>query len=189
MKTSDNFSPYAVSRAIWGSILFFFWFIISLVFFDPDWSSVWPFICFHFVLLINTFFSIRSFASLTPKENVGQHIIDAILALCLIAMPLLFNLPLQFMIVCLFLFIVAVLKYLFLVPLVGFSKLLYWKIKVDMLGVVLCFLVLVGVIYGFSYISSIIFFIIFACANVYVLWWNPLYDLELHTHEVPKKNK
>ena len=183
MKISDNFSPYAKKRALLASLGFSFWAFIVFLFSHLDWYIALPMICFHILLLINTYFSIRVFASITPKNNFIQHFLDVLLGLCLVSLPFTFNIPLVFIAICLFLFIIATLKYIFLLPLVGFSRLLYRKIKIDTLGIFLCFLALVFVGLGFVYITSIIFTLIFLLANIYVLFHKPLYTLELHVKE------
>ena len=179
-KTSDKFSIYAKNRALYTTLVLALWFFLVLAYYPFQWFLVWPLIFFYSILLVNTFFSIRSFASLTPKENIIQQAIDVLLFLSMVALPVLFFVPIIFIILTLFLFITATLKYIFLVLVVGFSKLLYWKIKVDTLGILLCFLTLVGILFGFEHISIVIFALTFFLANIYVLWWNPLYILELH---------
>ena len=181
MQTSDKFSSYAIRRAWFATLGFSIW-TIAIVYFYPIASQTsWLLFIFHVLLLLNTFYSIRSFASLTPKENIFQHIIDILLAINIMVAPFFFNNPLYFVSLVLSLFIIATLKYIFLVQIIGFSKLLYWKIKVDTLGILLCFLTLIGVMSGFVYTSSLLFTCIFLLANLYVLWLNPLYRIELHS--------
>lgn len=184
MKTLDKFTQYAVRRAWLATVAFLVWFIIALHIYPVTWSSSWALVCFYILLLINTFFSIRVFATISPRNDMFQHLIDIVLGLCLVILPVYISSSLVFALLCLLLFITATLKYIFLVPIVGHSKLLQEKIRVDTLGILMCFLFLIGVFYASAYVSSIILLIIFFCANVYVLWRKPLYKLEHHIEEL-----
>jgi len=145
-----------------------------------DWTRSWPLVVFYTVLLINTYFSIRSFASITPKEHLGQKLIDAALVACMLLMVLNFNSIINFTLIATLLFIVATLKYVFLARLAGYSKLLYMKIRIDTLGILFCFLAAVGTLWGYGKQVSMIWSLGFILANVYVLWLKPHYDLENH---------
>lgn len=145
-----------------------------------DWNKSWPLVVFYAALLTNTYFSVRSFASITPKEHLGQRLIDAVLVVCMLLLVLNFNSILNFTILATLLFIIATLKYVFLTQLAGYSKLLYMKIRIDTLGILLCFLAVIGTLWGYGRQVSIIWSTVFVLANVYVLWWEPHYRLENH---------
>lgn len=186
MKTSDNWSLHAQKRARLASIGIAIWAILIIFEFNmrPEFSAT---VIFYALLLLNTFFSVRIFATITPQNHVGQKLWDFMLALCLLILPLFFNAPIIFVFITLILFVVATLKYIFLIPVVGFSKLLFDKIRVDALGILLCILCLPGVISGYIYISLDIWVSIFFISNVYVLWHTPLYRLEHHIKDSSDK--
>lgn len=192
MKTSDNknldnhWSLHAKNRARLASIGIAIWAILIILEFNmrPEFNAT---IIFYALLLLNTFFSVRIFATITPQNHVGQKMWDSLLALCLIILPLFFNAPIIFVFITLILFVVATLKYIFLIPVVGFSKLLLDKIRVDTLGVLLCILCLPGVIMGYIYVSLDIWVSIFFLSNIYVLWHTPLYRLDHHSENPSNK--
>ncbi len=176
---SDKFTTYARNRALAVTAVFGVIAVISLSS-VVDWGKSWPLVLFYGTILLNTYFSVRSFASITPKEHLGQQIIDAVLVLCLFLMVMNFNSVLNFIIWTTLLFIVATLKYIFLARLAGYSKLIYMKIRIDALGILFCFLALIGALWGYGRQVSVIWAITFVLANIYVLKLNPHYLLEHH---------
>lgn len=174
-----GFTSYASNRAAAATVFFG---VIALISLGSivDLSKSWPLVVFYAVLLINTYFSIRTFASITPEENFGQKLIDAALVVCMLLMVFNFNSVLNFTILATLLFIIATLKYVFLTQLAGYSKLLYMKIRIDALGILFCFLAVVGTLWGYGRQASIIWATVFVLANIYVLWWKPHYDLKHH---------
>lgn len=176
---SDRITSYARKRTTAVTIVFGIVAIISMNLII-DWTVSWPLVVFYATLLTNTYFSVRSFASITPREHLGQQLIDATLAACMFLMALSFNSVLNFTILATLLFIVATLKYVFLTQLAGYSKLLYMKIRIDALGILFCFLAVLGVLFGYGSQTSIIWSAVFVLANFYVLWWKPHYRLETH---------
>jgi hypothetical protein len=181
MQTSGSFSQKAMTKASFVSLLFFFWALIVIFKFDinPPLSIV----IFYILMLINTYFSVRAFTSITPSDK-WQMLFDILLGLCLAASPLLFASPANFVLINLFLFIIATLKYIYLIKLVGFSKLLFEKIRIDVLGILLCALCLVGILNNYATLSLKLFAFIFFLANIYVLYYKPLYRLEHHFEKI-----
>ena len=179
IKMSDKNIIYARRRAVAVTVVFGIIFLISLNSI-VDWTVSWPLVVFYAALLTNTYFSVRSFASITPKEHLGQQLIDAALAACMFLMVLNFNSVLNFTTLATLLFIVATLKYVLLTRLAGYSKLLYMKIRIDTLGILFCFLAVLGTLSGYGSQTSIIWSVVFVLANFYVLWWKPHYRLENH---------
>jgi hypothetical protein len=179
MQTSGNFSEQAITKASFVSLLFFFWALIVVYKFKiyPQSPAI---SIFYALMLINTYFSVRAFATITPKGNPIQGLCDFLLGICLAGMPLVFNSPINFVLINLFLFIIATLKYIFLIQLSSFSKLLFRKIRIDVLGILLCALCLAGILFGLSYWSLKLFAFTFLLANIYVLFHRPLYLLEHH---------
>ncbi len=178
-KVRDKNTIYARRRAAAVTIVFG---IISLISLNSivDWTESWPLVVFYATLLTNTYFSVRSFASITPKEHLGQQLIDTALIAFMFLMVLNFNSILNFTILATLLFIIATLKYVFLTQLAGYSKLLYMKIRIDTLGILFCFLAVLGTLFGYGSQTSITWAVVFVLANFYVLWWEPHYRLEAH---------
>lgn len=174
-----GFTSYARNRAAAATVFFG---VIALISLGSivDWSKSWPLVVFYAILLINTYFSIRTFASITPEENLGQKLIDAALVACMLLMVFNFNSILNFILITTLLFIIATLKYIFLTQLAGYSKLLYMKIRIDTLGILFCFLAVVGTLWGYGRQVSVIWAFGFVLANIYVLWWEPHYDPKHH---------
>ncbi len=179
MKTSDKWTLHAKNKAFLLTLGLTIWTIIVIyvLHIRPLFSSM---LFFHLLLLLNTYFSVRIFDTITPKNNWGQNFWDILLLSCLIYLPLAFNSSLIFIFVNTLLFVIATLKYIFLIPLVGFSKLFFKKIRIDTLGTLLCMACMAGVIFGFDYLSFNLWAITFFLANIYVLWYKPLYKLEHH---------
>jgi len=177
--SAKSFTSRAKMRAL-GTVLGFSLLAIAAMFFVRDWHNSWPLVSFYALLLLNTYFSIRTFASITPENNLLQHFIDMTLGLCLFILPFQFNLPLNFTLWMTLLFVLAALKYILLIPIAGYSRLLFMKIRVDSLGVLLCLLALWGILLGYVYISTVLWAIIFFLANIHVLWIKPHYGLNLH---------
>lgn len=180
--SGKTFTPRARRRALAVMAFFGLW-GASATFFISNWYKAWPLVFFYALLVLNTYFSVRTFASITPKEHLGQQCMDALLGVWLLLAPLSFNAPLYFVLITTALFIAATMKYIFLVPIVGFSRLLHMKIRIDTLGILLCSLALLGVLAGYAYYATAVWSFIFLVANIYVLWWEPHYRLHLHYDE------
>ncbi|MDP3934907.1 MAG: hypothetical protein Q8Q46_01655 [Candidatus Giovannonibacteria bacterium] len=178
IRTSDEFTLYARKRAWMVAVGFALWGLALAVMPQTEWQQSWPLIVFYAALILNSFFSVRVFASITPPRHIGQQFFDILLGLCLAFLPLNFGSPLNFILLATILFTIAALKYIFLIPLIGFSQLLYKKIRIDSLGILLCLLALTGFLWGYAKLSSVLFALIFLLANAHVLWLRPLYLLK-----------
>ncbi len=176
-------TSFAIRRATAVSLGFGAWGLL-MAYFILDWRRSWPLFLFYLILLLNSYFSVRTFASITPRSDLLQQLFDILLGLCLALLPVNFNFTQNFVLVSTALFIIATLKYVFLVPLSGFSRLLHQKIRIDALGTMLCFLALVGVLWGYGRWSVILWSLTFLFANIYVLYWRPHYSLDLHQQNV-----
>jgi hypothetical protein len=178
----NNWSYRAEKRAWLVCIGLAAWAVLVIFKFKiyPEFFAIF---IFYTLLLLNTFFSIRLFATITPKDHFGQRLWDILLFLCLIFLPFFFNVSLNFVFMTLLLFVAATLKYIFLMPIVGFSKLLFEKIRIDTLGILLCLSCLAGLIIGFTKTSLDLWTLVFFLANVYVLWYKPIYLLENHVEK------
>ena len=180
MKTLDKVSSFALVRASVTCIGLVIWTVCVYFLVPFSIMNSLPVFIFYCLLILNSFFSICVFATLTKREDTRQQFIDLLLAICLILLPTTFNTPLYFVMICLLLFNIATLKYIYLMPIAGYSTLFYRKIKVDTWGIFLCSLTIIGLIMGFSQLSLIFFTTVFFIANTYVLWHRPLYKIELH---------
>jgi hypothetical protein len=180
MKTSDKTTLHARERSIVATFLFCLFGIAGVIFVPIDWSLSWPLVAFYVLLTINTFFSIRAFASIAHPHDRIQYVADFLLSMCMLLLPFEFNSAFAFIVITLFLFLIATFKYILLLRTVGFSRLLYKKIRIDAVGILFCFVALVWIAFGFSYITSIVFAGVFLVVNIYVLILNPLYNLDHH---------
>ena len=140
-------------------------------------SVTLPLFIFYLTIVVNTFFSIRLFAAITPKENLAQKICDAMLVLLYIAMALSMGNALHFVFFDVLLFVVATAKYIFLAQIVHYPKLFRRKIWVDVSGIILGLLILAGISAGFALQSAWVFASIFVIANILLFFVWPLYHL------------
>ena len=140
-----------------------------------DWREAAPLLLFHAVLLLNTYFSIRCFSRIIPPSNRVQRQIDIGLFFLYLALPFSFGNPRLFVSLNLTLFIIATLKYVHLGQILGPSKLVRRKIRVDAFGILFCLAALFGVIAGHAFFATVLFASIFLAANVYFIFINPLY--------------
>ncbi len=184
MQTLDNkgnkHTPHAKRRALLAAASFAPWGAFMARTSVFAWQQAWPLMLFYAILVLNTFFSVRTFASITPSRHIGQNLWDGLLVVFFLLMPLRFNSPLHFVLLATMFFAVSLLKYIFLIPIAGFSRLLYAKIRINALGVLLCIAVLTGILAGYAFYATALWAIIFLMANIYLLWWRPLYRLDMH---------
>jgi hypothetical protein len=128
---------------------------------------------YYAVLVVNTFFSVKVFAGLTPS-NIVQSIFDVTLALTYGMLALSFDEPVRFYSAAFALFVIAIGKYSHLIWITNASPLLVRKISINALGALLAAAAFAGDYYGFS-LTALAFFLVFSLANVYVLLVNPMY--------------
>jgi hypothetical protein len=107
--------------------------------------------------------------------------IDTVLVILHFISAFLFINPFLFTIAMIVLFILAVLKYAGDLPSVKNSRALFRKVKIDALGALISALALAGMFMGYPWQSTIIWTGIFACASVYVIIINPLYQNTIGT--------
>jgi hypothetical protein len=176
MTTTGEYARHARHRAIWATVGFSLWSVLVVIVRPPSWRVAWPLVVFHILLLVNTFFSIRAFATLIPS-TAGQWAFDIALGLCMVFAPLTFNYPIHFAFLVLLLFILATYKYVLAIPLTGLPEMLYRKIVIDLLGVVGTFAAVVAMWQGFVFPAAVLGATAFVAGNVYVLWLKPLYRM------------
>ncbi len=145
---------------------------------DANWPYVMPMLVFYTALTINSYFSIKLFSEITPPEDTTQRILDLVLMAVYFLLAYSFDNTKMFLIVTLFLFIVAPLKYSLLhwgkIP---HPKLLKKKITIDLLGTLLAAGVIAGFEAGYMQESVWALAIIFTVANFYFLAIDPMYRI------------
>jgi hypothetical protein len=177
MTSADIFAPHARLRALAVSLGFGLW-ALGAAFFIVDRPGSAPLVIFYALLLFNTYFSVRTFATITPKGHKGQAFMDFVLGLFLFVLPLYFGEPLLFTVLMATLFGVATVKYIFLESIIGSSRLITQKARIDSLGTLLCLFAVAGILLGYVFWTTVLWTIIFLIANIYVLWVRPIYRLD-----------
>src|SRR5438552_1763869 len=104
---------HAQRKAVLGTVgftLFGIFFLLSI----QDFSYSLPALILYVGLVINTYFSIRCFSRITPKSDTATNIIDIGLVILYLILASNFNSIESFLMITLFLFEVATLKYIVL---------------------------------------------------------------------------
>ena len=168
---------YAIRRAIFVTVIAIVGGIIGWLVSVSDWRMSLPLGIFYVLLVINTFPSVQIFSSIIPQDD-GKHaladILIAVIYICLVAS---FGNPEQFALCALVLFLTAAAKYSLLVEEIPHPHLLQRKIRVDLLGALLCAGVLAAMNFGWTLPAAWALAVVFLLANIYVLWVKPLYRL------------
>ena len=140
-------------------------------------NEAFALLAYYIVLVINTFFSIRVFSMITPK-NAVQTLFDGAAAIFYFGLAFSFNSTATFAFVSVGLFLLAVAKYVHLKSLMPSSALLRRKIALNTLAGLLSLFSLALALLGFSEIAAWVLGVVFALANVYVLAIKPMYRLD-----------
>lgn len=135
-----------------------------------------PHAIFFIALFFNTALSVRFFMPLIPR-TASQWIIDAILLIIYGALALSLSDPLWFPFLATCLFIVATAKYVLLLGTIPYPQTLTRKILIDLLGTVACAAAWGTALLGYPLESAWALATIFAFANLYLLFINPMYRL------------
>ena len=167
----------AKKRALLAVATFAFFGIIVGAYTITNWVIALPLVVFYATLLFNTYFSVRRFATITPRENIMQQAIDAVLALLYLALPFFFIQPQRFLFITVILFATSTAKYVHLTKITDYPTLLWRKIKVNSAGMLGWFLVFAATFTKYETSLTIVAVTLFLLANIYVLWINPLYRL------------
>jgi hypothetical protein len=136
-----------------------------------------PLLVFQVLLLINTFLSIRCFATVIPKDDRAQQVIDVILVCIYLVTPFALHDPFLFVSGITALFTIATLKYALLRKQEHERRLIRRKLSVDIAGTLLSLAALVGIWAGYPGITTALWAGIFFCANIYLIYISPLYRL------------
>lgn len=169
------FSPTAFSAII--TSFFAFIGVISVMYYWPLSPDSIPLVLFYSTLVINTYFSIRLFSSIIPEDNLLQRYWDILLVVLYINVAFSLNYIIRFEIAVLLLFIAASAKYVFLLDVIPYPKLLKRKILIDVLGTAFTAMTVAGVVFFNAYISAWIFTFLFILANILFLMVKPMYRL------------
>ncbi len=137
-----------------------------------------PLVLFYLSLTINTFFSIRLFSRITPPFSIIQNSLDIILVILFVVAAFTMGTPLLFVFFVDLLFVVATIKYTFLLNTVNHPKLLKRKILIDLLGILACTATLGGILAGYQTYFVWIFSVGFIIANVLLFFVWVLYRLD-----------
>jgi hypothetical protein len=162
-------------KAILTTIVFASLGVVSSIYLISNWSESLPLVIFYFILIVNTFFSIKLFSAITPDGVLSQAIMDIFLFFIYLALLISINSQLLFVFFTLLLFILAIMKYTLLLGIVDHPKLLKRKILIDLSGALGSALVLGGILFGDTILSTWIFTGGFAFANVLLFFVWPMY--------------
>lgn len=168
---------YSIRRAMFVTVAAVIGGLVGWYFSITDWRASLPLGIFYAILVINTYPSVRLFSSLVPLEDGRHALADILLAFTYISLVVSFGNPSQFALCALVLFMVAAGKYSLMLHEIPHPSLLQRKIRVDLLGALLCAAVLAAMLFGWQYQAAWALAIVFALANVYVLMVRPLYRL------------
>ena len=173
-----NLKAHPLFEAAFVSFIFLIAGILSWIFTISAPYVLPALMIFYVILVINTFFSIKLFSSITPPGNKMNNFIDVILFFLYIISAFYLPVPTFFMLFMLLLFIVATLKYACLLQIVRHTRLLKKKIIVDLMGCVMCAVVLIAMILGYENEAAWGLAIVFAIANFLLFFVWPLYKLD-----------
>lgn len=139
-----------------------------------DWAASWPLLGFYTLLLINTFFSIRCFSSIAPRQAVAQIVTDCALVALYVYLAFQFANVTRFLWVSVVLFLVAILRHALMLQTPNYVKLLTRKMLLNLLAAAGCGAALVGVAVGLP--QSLVWWLGgFLLANIYILLMSKMY--------------
>ncbi len=177
-KRLEHYSSYAKQKALVATLAFGVFGGITAATMVHDWGTAWPLVFFYAVLVVNTYFSVRVFSTITPQHNSSQKRIDFVAVILYLCLATQFENPLNFTALASMLFLACIIKYTLLTDVIpNHRKFLRRKIILDWLGVLLCILAVIGVAANYSHITTIFFAFTNALANIYLLIIKPFYVL------------
>ena len=162
---------FFVALAFGAFGLFGWFFIVS------DTLTSAPLAFYYLLLIINTYYSVRLFASITPVEKMSQHAADVTLTVCMFFMAFNLDSVLWFFFWTTLLFLLASVKYALLLGTIPHPRLLRRKILVDLSGATASAIALLVALLGYPAESAWIYTCLYLLANVYLMIVNPLYNL------------
>lgn len=171
MKLSDVVIYKAWSATVVFAIAGIVGFLIA-----PFSLAVCAQVIFYSVLTLNTFYSVRLFLRLEPR-TVEQFLIDTALGCTYMALGFSIGHAWSFAFCALSIFVLAPIKYIRMLDVVPHTRFLRKKLTIDILGTILCTVVMGIVISGYGTIGMWVLAIVFALANIYFLRVDPMYRL------------
>jgi CDP-diglyceride synthetase len=125
---------------------------------------------------VNTYYSVRCFSDIHGADGaLSERIIDALLVAAYLLLAFQFGSILRFVVVTTTLFVIATLKYTFLLGPHDHARILQRKIILDTLCTFACLLALAGVLAGWALLASAIWFFAFVIGNIYILLMSDIY--------------
>lgn len=172
-------TPRAKRKASWATAGFSLFGILFLFTINNVLYSL-PALVLYGGLIVNTYFSIRCFSSIAPKNDTMQNIVDIGLAVLYFVLASTFNNIQNFLTIGLFLFELATIKYILLLGISGveYHSLVRKKILLDMLGTVSCSLALALALSGYYFFAIWSLAGILTAANIYLLILKPFYKVD-----------
>ncbi|RME57686.1 hypothetical protein D6779_08205 [Candidatus Parcubacteria bacterium] len=131
---------------------------------------------FYLLLLLNTYFSLRTFLQVIPPQLLAQRIVDGILGLHYFVAPFTTGNSAAFALLMLSLFAIATCKYLIATRAAKkYLPLLWRKIRIDAIGILAAAITLVALTKFPELRGGVWWTIAFGFANIYLLAIVPLY--------------
>ncbi len=134
-----------------------------------------PLAVFYFLLVLNTFFSVRYFAAMTKPNDIVQNCFDAVLILFYIWLAFSLREPLQFAFVLTVFFGVTVLKYVLLRRGNLYRAIISRKMYMNAGGCAFSLLSLMLMGAGYVFPTVLVGTGAFIALTVYLLYVNPMY--------------
>ena len=150
--------------------------LITVLFYIPLTAVALPNAIFYVVLTINSYFSIKLYASIQPTD-AAQRFFDSLLVVIYLALAFAIGHAAVFSSFALLVFVVATPKYALMLGKIPYGPLLRRKILIDLSGVTFTAAVFLGTLAGFPLESAWFLAIGFALANIYHLIIHPMYRL------------
>lgn len=172
-------TPRAKRKAIFGTATFaIFGILFALTVKNLAYSL--PALILYAGLVINTYFSIRCFSSITPENDNMAKIVDIGLAVLYFVLASAFNNIQNFLMVAVFLFELAVIKYIMLLRISApeHRNLVQKKILLDMLGVISSSLALTLTLLGYSFFPIWFLALLLLSADIYLIILVPFYKID-----------
>jgi hypothetical protein len=168
---------YSKRRAIFATVVFSIAGIVAWPLFVYDWHVSLPLAIFYALLVINAYPSVRLFSSIVPQDDGKHALADIILALSYLFIAASIGQPQQFTLCTLVMFLIAAGKYTLMLYDIPHTNLIQRKIRIDLLGALLCAVILAAMNFGWILSAAWTFAALFTLASIYILLLRPLYKL------------
>ena len=168
---------YPTRKAAFATFIFTVAGVVAWPLFVYDWHVSLPLTIFYSLLVINTYPSVQLFSAIVPLEDGKHALVDIILAISYLFLAVSLGQPQQFALCATVMFLIAAAKYMLMFYEVPHQNLVQRKVRIDLLGALLCVAVLAAMNFGWILSAAWALAILFAFANVYVLAVKPLYRL------------